>query len=84
MMNNHDMQGITAPAVPLTDWRTGLSPHLVEGIIRVCSWHQPGDSIYQERPEWRGLGLTISHGVCKNCKEKITKKIYDNTTKISD
>lgn len=74
-INNHELEGMQAPAVKLTDWRTGLSPHLVEGIIRVCSWHQPGDSIYQERPEWRGLGLTLSHGICQGCKIKALSEI---------
>lgn len=47
-----------------TDW-------LLEGIVRVCVCCYPGETIYERFPHWRGLGLTISHGYCKVCFEKM-------------
>lgn len=48
-----------------------ISENLITGTIRVCSWCRPGitDAV-QLNPDWIGLGLEITHGICRDCREK--------------
>lgn len=44
---------------------------MIDGLIKVCGWCYPKDSIYEVYPHWRGLGLDITHGICKMHKRKM-------------
>lgn len=49
--------------------------YLAEGIIRACMRCQPGDTIFELHPEWRGLGLSVSHGVCPECNDAMRAEL---------
>lgn len=50
---------------------TTIPGTLAAGMIQVCAWCLPGDKVFDRFPEWRNLGLDISHGICQPCKAKM-------------
>ena len=46
-----------------------------EGTITVCAWCHPKDSIFQVHPEWQGLGLKITHGICFEHRKKLEQEL---------
>jgi len=46
------------------------APKLAAGILTVCGWCMPGNTVFERFPHYAGLGLTVSHGICPVCLSK--------------
>jgi hypothetical protein len=66
------MNNTTQIPVPLP-----ANAYLLEGIVRVCMCCHPNDTIFQLRPEWRELGLRVSHGLCPSCKDAMLASVKE-------
>jgi len=40
------------------------------GVVSVCAWCYPGQSIFSAHPDLQNAGVTITHGICKDCVER--------------
>src|SRR5713226_7918909 len=49
--------------------------HLLEGIARVCAYCNPGETILDIHPEWRSVGVRVSHGYCSLHRDMLMKMI---------
>jgi len=55
-------------------WRgeeAAVSVYLESGTVQVCCFCYPGESIFGQFPHWQGLGLRVSHGLCKKHKAEM-------------
>lgn len=48
---------------------------LVEGIVRVCMCCHPAETVFDLHPEWSGLGLAVSHGLCPSCRDRMLASV---------